>query len=1366
MDVEDEVKEEEEEEGDVDPLLDEIMMDVECLVQNDPSLETPLSLEQILYESESAVDTWRDDTGSQLGTPRKQYAIPAGGIDSDIGETMSVSSFGSRGTRSSQHSTKDSGKVYGSIFRHVILKGISAQVTSAATRVNAGHPTCMAATHLIAVGTQSAHIFVFDSNQVIKWFLGGPDIGANYGAVSCLAFSRDSTRLLVGFARGQVIEYDMLSGKLIRDLGDVHPPGSAVVNLRYSDDNNVAFLADSGGSVFELSMKRGLRGPGASCRCIFSGSRGEVCTMEPLHVSRQTDHPLSQFSILALATISKVIVITVKPRLKVLMTTSLTGDLNTLPHICWQFVIIQNQFHNRTNDPVLTFARGHTIHFYQVSVNLNNKILFIPLQTIQVGFQLLSVSWLNSRCLGLLDHNEHFHLLDVRSKETLETLDLSQVELVYQTQFFKGLANGGNVSAAFSLAGEVAVYGSSAVFPNQILILGKSTFHALMLRTWAQRLDHLIKDNKYLEALNLGLEMFDDPGKSLVGLHGSKERKRAHISLRLMGILKKFLDLSLTKNFPAEGGMGTLTKYFNDIVPPCIQICIRLNKIEFLFDKVWNSFQLDPFSCAAFLENLEPYILSDQLSVIPTSIIQQLVEHYEKRGKLHELEACITHISVMCLDIHQIMLVCERHNLYDAIIYIHNTAILDYISPAERMLSELRQGLSSKEPLTQTQIEVGNKLLVYISCCLAGRAYPFGDIPKDRVKQVKYDIYSTITLIRSRQLSEATEEESEPPFPHLHTLLAFDTQAFLNVLSIAFEEQEYQTEIGRSQKQRIVDLLLQVMVKEDSPFSASQIGFLFTFLARQLARVDNSLDISRDLFSKVLNVLTNPDELSHREERQDALLEMINSGGWELFDQKELEVACQRIGFYRLLKLIFNDRGEYAKILDCYIKDKLRRVQVFSFVQSVFTDDIYSNSHRADISNKVLENLNELVDIDTKKTSSLLFHFMVDLLPPGLEMLRGTAHYFDFLANLLELSDTTELGSPRHSVQHIFTDQLTEEFIELLCQRDPAAATQYIKTKDKYRVDVVMELCTVYGVREGKVHLLETQGRYIDAFNLLHADLQLKIDQLLDNNNTEDGELKVSVVNASLLVVIQLCQRVSVHLQEAEREDVWCSTLHTVSKHANSNKEPWRQMIQHVISSMLGHVGHKKVVSLILSNPSYSSGQWSDLKQMLLELIETLRYERQLLESGIQLLEKERAGGLQDLVRQRTRAVYSRAGGCSICGGRLRGKMRSVVFSCCHAQHVECVDRCGGVQLSEAGEEVWSCVTCQPALQQVINRVAIPGSGSVDIVLEETLSKAMDCWAGFNQQVDYSAEEHQLSTSYLNSKTFALKRRPAGPSKL
>ena len=53
-----------------------------------------------------------------------------------------------------------------------------------------------------------------------------------------------------------------------------------------------------------------------------------------------------------------------------------------------------------------------------------------------------------------------------------------------------------------------------------------------------------------------------------------------------MGILKKFLDVSMTKNFPEEGGMATLTKYFNEIVPPSIDVSVRLGKTDFLFEKV------------------------------------------------------------------------------------------------------------------------------------------------------------------------------------------------------------------------------------------------------------------------------------------------------------------------------------------------------------------------------------------------------------------------------------------------------------------------------------------------------------------------------------------------------------------------------------------------------------------------------------------------------------------------------------------------------------------------------------------------------------------------------------------------------------
>jgi hypothetical protein len=54
-------------------------------------------------------------------------------------------------------------------------------------------------------------------------------------------------------------------------------------------------------------------------------------------------------------------------------------------------------------------------------------------------------------------------------------------------------------------------------------------------------------------------------------------------------------------------------------------------------------------------------------------------------------------------------------------------------------------------------------------------------------------------------------------YPYLRTLLTFDTQGLLNVISIAFEETEFNTELGKCQKQRLVDILLQVWYYSNLP---------------------------------------------------------------------------------------------------------------------------------------------------------------------------------------------------------------------------------------------------------------------------------------------------------------------------------------------------------------------------------------------------------------------------------------------------------------------------------------------------------------------------------------------------------------------
>ena len=75
---------------------------------------------------------------------------------------------------------------------------------------------------------------------------------------------------------------------------------------------------------------------------------------------------------------------------------------------------------------------------------------------------------------------------------------------------------------------------------------------------------------------------------------------------------------------------------------------------------------------------------------------------------------------------------------------------------------------------------------------------------------------------------------------------------------------------------------------ESIGFNPMQVGILFTFLARQMARHDN-IFVSRVLFDQVLESLANPNDTTRHEERQQALLELLNAGGLAHFD----EVCCR-----------------------------------------------------------------------------------------------------------------------------------------------------------------------------------------------------------------------------------------------------------------------------------------------------------------------------------------------------------------------------------------------------------------------------------------------------------------------------------------
>lgn len=69
--------------------------------------------------------------------------------------------------------------------------------------------------------------------------------------------------------------------------------------------------------------------------------------------------------------------------------------------------------------------------------------------------------WINSRTAVLLDSVEKLHVIDHQTQEELETIEIPEVQLVYNSSHFKSLATGGNVSEALVGADDLHVFALS-----------------------------------------------------------------------------------------------------------------------------------------------------------------------------------------------------------------------------------------------------------------------------------------------------------------------------------------------------------------------------------------------------------------------------------------------------------------------------------------------------------------------------------------------------------------------------------------------------------------------------------------------------------------------------------------------------------------------------------------------------------------------------------------------------------------------------------------------------------------------------------------------------------------------------------------
>ncbi|KAM4591822.1 vacuolar protein sorting-associated protein 8 homolog isoform 1-T1 [Odontesthes bonariensis] len=1273
------------------------LMEVESIDDKEfdiPQVDTPPTLESILSQMEDEEDPFVLEDTCILNTDN---------MDAHSCDTSSLASSdsGDPAYLKRKRKTLDlNAAVHGSVLRLSQLKGISAQIVAAADKVDAGLPTAITMAGVIAVGTSHGLALVFDTNQALRLCLGSKTTGAEFGAVSALSINHDCSRLLCGFAKGQITMWDLANGKLLRTITDAHPPGTAILHVKFTDDPTLAVCNDSGGSVFELAFRRVMGMRSCDSRCLFSGSKGEVCCIEPLRTPPDfRDHPITHFSLLAMASLTKILVIGLKPTLNVWMTFPYTkSDPSSVPQLAWHFVPVQKMV-----NPILAFCKGDTVHFLLVKKEEMGTIHVIKQRQLHLSCDIISLNWINSRTLVLVDSHEKLQVVDRPTQEVLETLDLEQVQLVYNSRHFKSLATGGNVSQALALVGEKACYQSVSSYAGQMVCLGTKSAHIMALRNWKERIDCLLRQEHFVEALSLAWSFHEGAAKAVVGLHGDVLKRKGVVSDKMVEILLQFSEFAL-KKCPEQGKIQVMEQHFQDVVPVLVDYCLLLQRVDLLFTQLYARLLENTVAKGVFLESLESCIIANRLGHLPTPIMKDLLAHYHDSGMMDSLERCIVHLDVTSLDIQQVVQVCWHNQLYDAMIYVFNRGMNDYITPMEKLFAVIGPTVREGRSITDEGVVMGNKLLVYISCCLAGRAYPLGDIPEDLVLQVKNQVFEFLIRLHSGDSSE-----EEDVFPFIQTLLHFDTREFLNVLAMTFDDFKNDKQALEYQ-QRIVDILLQVMV--DNPdFTPSQVGGLFTFLARQLAKPNNTLFVNRKLFDQVLEFLCCPDDDSRHTERQQVLLELLQVGGVVQFNEERLLTLAEKAKFYQICEFLYENKHLYERIIDCYLRDPLRKWEIFTYIHNLLSMPGYTDEEKQKVKIKVLQHVQELVSLDPSKSADLVMCHFADEVQAILSELQDEQLLFRFLSCLLEPRE----GPPSGSTLPLERD-LHELLLDLSCRFDPQQLLTFLRTSQHYRLEEAIQITEKHGCNEATAYLLEKKGDVQGAFAGLLQTLKERLRLLTESERQvggraeeeeADGEPVLMRVKDSLNNIIAFCHRCCQNLDQQHIKVLCFPLLDTLMAsqkevkglNAKNTSEGLKEMTLEVLNCMSSFISLPAIIQHILQDPVYGKGKLAEIQGLILGMLDTFNYEQTLLETTTNLLNHDLHWSLAHLRSAVTRGLHPRQDHCNICLQHYKRRQESseeiIVFSCGHLYHLPCLQQkdCGWGFASELQQQ-WRCYKC------------------------------------------------------------------------
>lgn len=565
------------------------------------------------------------------------------------------------------------------------------------------------------------------------------------------------------------------------------------------------------------------------------------------------------------------------------------------------------------------------------------------------------------------------------------------------------------------------------------------------------------------------------------------------------------------------------TERLRELVNVCFPACLQLNRPEYLLDEVYDSFE-EAGREGIVLEALEQYILSGEITSIPPTVTKALVAHYTSNDWEEKLEEMLCLLDTATMDVDQLTSLCKEHKLYDALIYIWNRALGEYITPFIHLLNLLTPLLHNDE------IDSANatKIFPYLAYIFTGRIYPKG-IPLDtqEAESAKSSLYYflfvgraiTWPMYSSQPFTTTGNLKDEPSFPYLRLLLQFDASSFLSVLNEAFEdpflngppndippsprpEASEDQVFGRSvNRQYILSILLEVLNPTD--FAAYDTIYLDMFIARNLPKFPQHLLLSGSTLHKSLVRLCSfPDE-EMAEDCQLSVEYLLSV--YKPPDVEDMIELFTRAKFYRVLRSVLRAEKKYARLLEIFFEDEEAQSAVFDCIRDCLRKSSGLNEkQRREVRAVLQKNAARLVDIDLAKTVVVIEEVADDLHKVILDSIADQPRaQYSYLKDLLEPASMK--GDIPKRTESMRNSSFIELYVRLMCRFDPKRVPDFVETlkSGDIRLEAVLPSIEENGIVDAAVRLIARAGKASEAMERLakhFSNLEATLTTLLEES--------------------------------------------------------------------------------------------------------------------------------------------------------------------------------------------------------------------------------------------------------------------------